>query len=257
LYVSRIYPSSYEFEVVTNEELTTKSSDKEKIPASSLSLDQELTGKIVRIDPYYLLVDVGANRNGLIPLQKVADLYGRYVPNTVEGIQQIFKDELISPSFRVVVTSNEQKRLCLDFAPDVKHSIREKQNLTIGKEVTGTVVNVTSFGVFLNIEATEQNGLLRIQSVAELYQKFIPEIKGLMEVGFQLGSKHRVAISGIDDDERYTLDYTDDAKREESGSSSEEAQWEEYAASSSSAPEESEEERQRREEDEMWAAYGG
>ena len=58
--------------------------------------------------------------------------------------------------------------------------------ILLHKKVIGRVVNVTLFGLLLNREPIEYNGSLCIQSVANLYQVFIPEEKGLMKEIFKL-----------------------------------------------------------------------
>ena len=56
------------------------------VSASTLKAGQELVGEVVELKPYGCLVDVGANRKGLLHIQKVADLYGKYIDKE-EGLE--------------------------------------------------------------------------------------------------------------------------------------------------------------------------
>jgi predicted RNA-binding protein with RPS1 domain len=116
VWVSRKYPENGMFEVVTREEEIPKVG-KTLISVSSLKPKQELIGKVVRIEPFGVLVDVGANRAGLLHVQKVADLFGTYI-DKAEGLVEAGLE--LGAKIRVMVASNEKKRLFLDFPDDVK-----------------------------------------------------------------------------------------------------------------------------------------
>ena len=84
LYVHKIRLSEGKLEVCTTlEELERqieKSQSQEQIVSiSSLEQGQGVIGTVVQVRPYGVMVDVGANRRGLLHIQKVADLYGRYI----------------------------------------------------------------------------------------------------------------------------------------------------------------------------------
>jgi hypothetical protein len=87
LYVQKIRLSEGKLEVCTSLEALETQMEKEKerrggktiIPASSLQAGQEVVGKVVEVRPYGVMVDVGANRKGLLHIQKVADLYKKYI----------------------------------------------------------------------------------------------------------------------------------------------------------------------------------
>lgn len=116
LWVSRIYPANRMFEVVTREE-DVPTTRPVVISASSLQPKQEMIGKVVRIEPYGVFVDVGANRDGLLHIQKVADLFGSYIDKEGGLIEAGLEK---GAKIRVVVANNEAKRLFLDFPDDVK-----------------------------------------------------------------------------------------------------------------------------------------
>ena len=119
LWVSRIYKTNGMFEVVTREEEvpTPMTTSAVMVSASALKPNQEMIGKVVRIEPYGVFVNVGANRNGLLHIRKVADLFGTYIDKE-EGLTEAGLEK--GAKIRVVVANNERKRLFLDFPDDVK-----------------------------------------------------------------------------------------------------------------------------------------
>lgn len=119
LYVSRIDTSAGRLEVTTSQEQAEEAaaSGEKKIPASSLEVGDELVGTVVKVEDYGVFVDVGANRLGLMHIQRVADLFDRYIKES-EGLAEAGLER--GAKIRVAVVSNEKKRLFLDFTPDVK-----------------------------------------------------------------------------------------------------------------------------------------
>eukprot|EP00545_Synedropsis_sp_CCMP1620_P012258 CAMPEP_0119007944 /NCGR_PEP_ID=MMETSP1176-20130426/3351_1 /TAXON_ID=265551 /ORGANISM="Synedropsis recta cf, Strain CCMP1620" /LENGTH=361 /DNA_ID=CAMNT_0006960181 /DNA_START=137 /DNA_END=1222 /DNA_ORIENTATION=- len=130
LWVSRVYAPSYQFEVVAREEQVPLPSEP-RVPASSLEVDQELVGTVVRVASYGVLVDVGANRNGLLHIQRVADLFERYIDKE-EGLIEAGLEK--GAKIRVTVASNEKKKLFLDFPDDVKADSKEDKSATVIQE---------------------------------------------------------------------------------------------------------------------------
>lgn len=114
-YVSRIRTSNGRLEV----SLEDPGSDDtpSKVPASQLRPGQEVVGTVFRVEPYGVLVDVGATRNGLLPIQAVAALYGRFIPK-VDGLAKAGLGR--GSRVRLQVVSNKRRRLALDFPNDVK-----------------------------------------------------------------------------------------------------------------------------------------
>jgi len=90
LYVHKIRLDNGQLEVCEDHEtlLSAIANDEKKsiVPASSLKVGQELVGTVIELRPYGCLVDVGANRRGLLHIQKVADLYGKYI-NKENGLK--------------------------------------------------------------------------------------------------------------------------------------------------------------------------
>jgi predicted RNA-binding protein with RPS1 domain len=116
-YVSRIRLDNQRLEVSLSPDLVAMREDRKKAPASKLVVGQEVVGSVVRIEPFGVFVDVGANRLGLLHIQKVADLYGHYIDKekglVAAGLER-------GARVRLQVSSNDRQRLSLDFTDDVK-----------------------------------------------------------------------------------------------------------------------------------------
>jgi predicted RNA-binding protein with RPS1 domain len=132
VFVSKIRLASGDFEVVT-EDLTNDNDDDDNnddetkstlIPASTLKIGQELVGKVVQVRSYGCIVDVGANRNGLLHIKRVADLFQRFI-NKEDGLVDAGLER--GAQIRVAVLSNDRKRLELDFTNDVKDEMLNDQ----------------------------------------------------------------------------------------------------------------------------------
>mmetsp|Transcript_29437 Transcript_29437/g.43386 ORF Transcript_29437/g.43386 Transcript_29437/m.43386 type:complete len:390 (+) Transcript_29437:91-1260(+) len=117
LYVSKIRVDNGQFEVCIKQEDALESGMKKMVSASTLQVGDELIGTVVRIEPYGVFVDVGANRKGLLHIQTVADLYKKFI----DGEKGLIEAGLERGArIRVAVLKNEKKRLALDFTSDVK-----------------------------------------------------------------------------------------------------------------------------------------
>ena len=79
LYVHKVRLGTGELEVVANAETLERELEKDltkvKNPASPLKVGQELVGKVIDVRDYGCIVDVGANRNGLLHIQKVGSMF--------------------------------------------------------------------------------------------------------------------------------------------------------------------------------------
>ena len=138
LYVTRIDRATGKLEVTTSAELAEEASQgKPKVPASSLKEGDELVGTVVRVEDYGVLVDVGANRLGLLHIQTVADLFGKYI-DKARGLALVGLER--GAQISVAVSSNEKKRLFLDFTIATKNEahqqkLREEEERAQIKEV--------------------------------------------------------------------------------------------------------------------------
>jgi len=135
LFVHKIRLDHGQLEVCVDEESLQHAiaNDKRKsiIPASSLQIGQELNGTVTELRPYGCFVDVGANRQGLLHIQCVANLFGKYIDKET-GLKKygLGKGAVI----RVAVASNKNKRLALDFTQDVKEDAKKPQETEIPSE---------------------------------------------------------------------------------------------------------------------------
>ncbi len=119
LFVSKVDVHRGRFEVCMSkqEALQENKNVVKKISASTLKPGQEVVGRVVMLKPYGAMVDVGANRNGLLHIVKVADLYERYIDKE-KGLEEAGLK--VGTKIRVCVASNANKRLFFDFTQDVK-----------------------------------------------------------------------------------------------------------------------------------------
>ena len=122
-FVNRIRLGNGELEVVLKEEDVDYDRPK-KVSAASIKAGQELVGKVQRLVPHGAFVDVGANRLGFLHIQKVADLYGAYIKQA-QGLKDAGLER--GAKIKVVVESNEKKRLLLDFTADVKEEAAQEE----------------------------------------------------------------------------------------------------------------------------------
>lgn len=117
LFVSRIRPEEGRFDVTANMEDTLGEKSDRKTSASSLKVGEELIGRIYKLTPYGAFIDVDASRNGLLHIQTVADFFGTYIDKqkglTKNGLE-------VGARVKVVVQSNERKRLAFDFTDAAK-----------------------------------------------------------------------------------------------------------------------------------------
>ena len=119
VYVSKLWLDHGGFEVCLSREEALSSYKEKKIPCSSLKQGEILSGKVKHIKDYGFFVDVGANRNGLIHISKVATAQNRYI-NKEEGLKSAGLAR--GSTVRVIVLSNEKKRLQLDLLTEEEQS---------------------------------------------------------------------------------------------------------------------------------------
>ena len=122
VFVSKIYEMSARIEVVTDEELIQQ--EPPIVSVSSLKKNQEVVGTVVRLENFGAIVNVGANRCGLLHIQRVADLYGRYI-DKVKGLQDAGLE--VGARIRVQVAELDKRRLFLDFTADVRKEAADER----------------------------------------------------------------------------------------------------------------------------------
>ena len=121
VWVTRIRPECAWLEVCTREDdlapYLKEAKQPRKTPVTSLQPQQEVKGEVVKIFPYGVLVDVGANRPGLLHVRKIASLYNKFIDKE-QGIIDAGLPK--GTKVRLQVESIESRRLFLDFTDDVK-----------------------------------------------------------------------------------------------------------------------------------------
>jgi predicted RNA-binding protein with RPS1 domain len=139
-YVSRIRLGNQRLEVSLSPDVVAMRDDRKKVPASKLVVGQEVVGSVVRIEPFGVFVDVGANRLGLLHIQKVADLYGHYI-DKAKGLVAAGLER--GAKVRLQVASNDRQRLSLDFTEDVKEAARSAEESAPEDSARNAEVNPT------------------------------------------------------------------------------------------------------------------
>lgn len=203
LYVSRIFPSSDRLEVVlASDDVPNTHSEYRLIPASKLQTGQELVGTVLKLCDYGAFINVNANRRGLLHIQRVADLYGTYIPKQ-EGLKQFGIE--VGSRIKVQVLSNSNKQLSFDFTDDVK-LIAENERLEKDKisrtiesiyDVESATSRVTT--KLLNNRPTTEYACFTIQSATSESQN--------------ASSTETNVVSNIDinvEENPYDEDYNDD-----------------------------------------------
>ena len=123
VYVSRIQAGCGRLEVVKDPEDLKKYKKEKKRRVSSLKPGEEVVGTVLKLLPYGAMVDIGTNRPGLLHIQKVADLYQRFI-NKEKGIEEAGLER--GAKIRLVVESVQQRKVSLDFTSDVKKEAAEE-----------------------------------------------------------------------------------------------------------------------------------
>ena len=122
LYVSRIQLESGRLELCSKpsdvDKYTTSS---KKISVSSLSENQVVSGDVIRVHPYGVIVDIGANQNGLLHITKVARLLNQKI-NKKKGLEEAGLEK--GAKVQLQVESVIKRRVSLDFTEDVKEEAR-------------------------------------------------------------------------------------------------------------------------------------
>lgn len=127
LYVSRIQKECGQLEVCSNLEDAEKySSMAPKISVSSLKKGQMVTGEVVKLYPYGAIIDIGANRLGLLHITKVSQLMNQYI-NKEKGLTDAGLEK--GAKVKLMVESIEKRRLSLDFTDDVKEDARKELDI--------------------------------------------------------------------------------------------------------------------------------
>ena len=132
LYVSRIQKECGRFEVcATLEDVKKYTSITPKISVTSLKNGQVVTGEVVKLYPYGAIIDIGANRRGLLHITKVAKLMNKCI-NKEKGLINSGLEK--GAKVRLMVESIDKRRLSLDFTDDVKEDARKELKMAAAQK---------------------------------------------------------------------------------------------------------------------------
>ena len=157
LYVSKIRLDNQQLEVSLSPPSPSSSSEddnneeKKRISASSLKPNDEVIGTVVEVRDYGVIVDVNANRNGLLHIQKVADLYGKYIDKQ-KGLEKVGLEQ--GAKIRLSVSSNEKQRLFLDFTQDV---IDDSKKELEAKQLVKELLNENNESENISVDEYDDN----------------------------------------------------------------------------------------------------
>jgi small subunit ribosomal protein S1 len=171
--------------------LTVKSGEiKAKRPLSELEIGEEVTGTVKSVRDYGCFVDVGASSDGLLHISQAADVF-------VDDIYALFSEgqEIKCRIQSVDMQGNKLSLTCKDPnaappAPRFDPDATPLDELEVGSEVEGTVKNIASFGVFVDIGA-RTDGFLHISEASD---DFVDDLSSL----FAAGDKITCTIKEVD-----------------------------------------------------------
>jgi predicted RNA-binding protein with RPS1 domain len=86
-------------------------------------------------------------------------------------------------------------------------------SLRTGQELQGTIERVEDYGCLVKFQGVKRHGLLRIQSVADLYGTYIGKKGGLIEAGLERGAAIKVQVANVTG-KRLLLDFTNATKEQ-------------------------------------------
>ena len=142
VYVSKISLHEKRFEVLPSHEEAVKHFEQtpRKVSVSSLRPGQELVGKILRVQPYGAIIDIGANKHGLLHINTVAKLTGSRDVFKKNGLKEVgivpkaeVRVSVLSNGFKQykIKTENAKQKwvrqLELDFTKDAKEEAEKEQ----------------------------------------------------------------------------------------------------------------------------------
>jgi predicted RNA-binding protein with RPS1 domain len=86
-------------------------------------------------------------------------------------------------------------------------------SLQAGQELQGKIERIEDYGCLVRFQGVKRHGLLRIQSVADLYGTYISKKAGLIEAGLERGAAIKVQVANVTG-KRLLLDFTNVTKEE-------------------------------------------
>lgn len=147
-----------------------------------------IEGKIKNITDFGLFIGIDEGIDGLVHISDIS-----WVKRIKHPSEMYKKGDLVQAIVLEIDKSNERFSLGIkQMQPDPWETVRERY--AVGKEITGTVTNVTDFGVFVELE----EGVEGLVHVSEISKEKIKTPVGQFNVGDLLTAK----VMNVNSDER-------------------------------------------------------
>jgi predicted RNA-binding protein with RPS1 domain len=137
-----------------------------------LTVGIELNGKVKRIELYGAFVDLGIGTDGLLHISQL----GRRDVRNVEDVVQVGQDLAVY----VLKVDADQRRIALSLVKPSAPLGLPWEAMRQGMDVTGTVVKIETYGVFLDIGA-ERPGMIHVSELANDYVKSPADVVAMGE----------------------------------------------------------------------------
>lgn len=142
--------------------------------ANELSPGMEVRGTVKRIELYGAFVDIGVGQDGLLHISQLGKANVRNIEDVVKAGETI--------TAYVLRVEPETKRIALSL---VKPPAMSWDDIREGMMMTGTVVRMENFGVFVDIGA-ERPGMIHVSELASGYVNSPSEV---VKVGDQVNAR--------------------------------------------------------------------
>lgn len=142
--------------------------------ANELTPGMEVRGTVKRIELYGAFVDIGVGQDGLLHISQLGKPNVRNVEDVVKVGQNL--------TAYVLRVEPETKRIALSL---VKPPAMSWDDIREGMMITGTVVRMENFGVFVDIGA-ERPGMIHVSELANGYVNSPSEV---VKVGDQVNAR--------------------------------------------------------------------
>jgi len=163
LWVSKVQDSKLELSMTAPTDEADLVEDLPRKSIEDLVPGQKLAGVVKNVQNYGAFINVGAERDGLLPKNRMEGSLdpGDHIEVFVRAIRDDGRFELTLSSDDVVGESVDEAAPAGD-----EESRLPVQGLEVGAKITGTVKKVVAFGVFVDVGAT-RDGLVPISKVLD------------------------------------------------------------------------------------------